>query len=71
MAQNFLSFMQFFENLAKWYVGAPTRELAPPLTGIPESNPAFKVIGSLAFRCFIQTAILMWSTGKILQVGNG
>ena len=44
----------------------PPRELAPPPTGIPESAPAFKVIGSLAFGCFIQTAILMWSTGKIL-----
>ena len=34
---NSFNFMQFFENLAKWYVGVPTGKLVPP----PWGNPGF------------------------------
>ena len=39
-AQNLLNFMQFLENLAKSYVGAPWRDGAPPM-GNPGSAPEY------------------------------
>ena len=55
--QNILNFMQFWENLTKPYVGAPTPLVsAPPHTGNPGSAPGLPLSAIWSYSDELQTS---------------